>query len=70
MVSDVADDQGVEGAVVAAGEAALVEDVSDLGVGVVIEELVDLGDGRWWGLAEFPGGFGQREREGVVLSAG
>jgi hypothetical protein len=70
LVADVADDQGVEGAPVAAGEAALVEDVGDLAVCVVIKQLVDLGDGGGWGLAEFPGGFGQWQREGVVLSAG
>ena len=53
----------------AAGEAAVVEDVGDLAVGVVIEQTVDLGDGAGWGLPEFPGGPGQREREGVVLPA-
>jgi hypothetical protein len=36
VVPDVAHDQGVEAVAVAAGEAALVEDVGDLAVGVVI----------------------------------
>lgn len=69
MVADVADDQGVEGAAVAAGEAALVEDVGDLAVRVVVQKPVDLGDGVGWGLAEFPGVFGHREHEAVVGAA-
>ena len=45
VVADVADDEPVEGAAFAAGQAAVVEDAGDLGVGVVVEELVDGGDG-------------------------
>ena len=37
LVADVADDEPVEGAAFAAGQAAGVEDAGDLGVGVVVE---------------------------------
>jgi hypothetical protein len=37
VVADVADDERVEGAAFAAGQAALVEDGGDFGVGVVVE---------------------------------
>jgi hypothetical protein len=37
VVADVADGEPVEGAAFAAGQAAVVEDAGDLGVGVVIE---------------------------------
>ena len=37
LVADVADDEPVEGAAFAAGQAAVVEDGGDLGVRVVIE---------------------------------
>src|SRR5262249_11536963 len=37
LVADVADDEAVEGAAFAAGQAAVVEDAGDLVVGVVIE---------------------------------
>ena len=37
VVADVADDERVEGAAFAAGQAAVVEDAGDLGVGVVVE---------------------------------
>jgi hypothetical protein len=37
LVADVADDEPVEGAAFAAGQAAGVEDAGDLAVGVVIE---------------------------------
>jgi hypothetical protein len=37
VVADVADGEPVEGAAFAAGQAAVVEDDGDLGVGVVIE---------------------------------
>jgi hypothetical protein len=37
LVADVADDEAVEGAAFAAGQAVVVEDAGDLGVGVVIE---------------------------------
>ena len=37
LLADVADDEAVEGAAFAAGQAAVVEDAGDLGVGVVIE---------------------------------
>jgi hypothetical protein len=41
----------VERAAFAAGEAAAVEDVGDLGVGVVVEQFVDGGDDLGWGFA-------------------
>jgi hypothetical protein len=56
LVADVADDEPVEGASFAAGQAAVVEDDGDLGVGVVIEELVDGSDGGGGGFAELGGG--------------
>jgi hypothetical protein len=37
VVADVADDERVERAAFAAGQAAVVEDAGDLGVGVVVE---------------------------------
>jgi len=37
VVADVADDERVEWAAFAAGQAAVVEDAGDLGVGVVVE---------------------------------
>ena len=52
VVADVADDEPVEGAAFAAGQAAVVEDAGDLGVGVVVEQLVDGGDGGGGGLAD------------------
>lgn len=58
FVADVADDEAVEGAAFAAGQAAVVEDAGDLGVGVVVGELSSMelnrftvGCGRPW-LAE------------------
>ena len=44
VADDAGDDQFVERAALAAGEAAVVEDVGDLGVGVVAEQVVDGGD--------------------------
>jgi len=41
----------VEWAALAAGETAVVEDVGDLGVGVVVEQVVDGGDDLGWGFA-------------------
>ena len=65
LVADVADDQGVEGAAFAAGVAAGVEDGGDLGVGVVVQQLVDRFDDVRCGLAQFPGGFGDRQVQRV-----
>jgi hypothetical protein len=59
-----------ERAAFAAGEAAVVEDVGDLGVGVVVEEVVDGGDDLGWGFAEQPGWFAGGQGQGVVLAAG
>jgi hypothetical protein len=59
----------VERASLAAGEAALVEDVGDLGVAVVVEEVVDGGDDLGWGLPEFSGCAWQWEGQLVVLAA-
>src|ERR1035438_4911838 len=70
VVADVADDERVEGAAFAAGQAALVEDGGDVGVGVVVEELVDGGDDLGRGLPDGPAGPGGGEGEGVVLAAG
>lgn len=68
--ADPGDEFGVEGLAGAAGVAAGVEDVGDLGGGVVVEEVVDLGDDVGGGLALLPGGFGDRQGQGVVLAAG
>jgi threonine dehydrogenase-like Zn-dependent dehydrogenase len=46
------------------------EDAGDLGAGVVIQQLVDLGDGAGFGLPDLPGWFGHWQRNGVVLAAG
>jgi hypothetical protein len=59
----------VEGASLAAGEAALVEDVGDLGVAVVLEEVIDGGDDFGWGLSEFPGCAWQGDAQLMVLPA-
>jgi hypothetical protein len=70
LVADVADDQLVKAAALAAGDAAFVQDCGDLPVGVVVEELVDQGDGVGVGLP----GLAARERpgqlEGVALATG
>ena len=68
LVADVADDEPVEGAAFAAGQAAVVEDAGDLGVGVVVEELVDGGDGLGGGFAELGGGGRDRHGEGAGLA--
>ena len=47
----------MERAALAAGEAAVVEDIGDLGVGVLVEQVVDGGDDLGWGLAQQPGWF-------------
>src|SRR5207344_1276393 len=70
VVADVADDERVEGAAFAAGQAAVVEDAGDLGVGVVVEELVDGGDGGGGGLAELGGGWRDGQGEGAGLAGG
>ena len=70
VVADVADDERVERAAFAAGQAAGVEDAGDLGVGVVIEELVDGGDCLGGGFAHLGCGRRDRHGQGVVLSAG
>jgi hypothetical protein len=69
FVADVTDDQGVEGAAFTAAVAAGVEDGSDLGMGVVVQQLVDCFDDVRCGLAQFPGGFGDRQGQAVVLPA-
>jgi hypothetical protein len=68
--ADAHDHQAVEGASLAADHAAGVEDVGDLGVGVVVEQFIDRRDDLRGGLAELPGRLGHREAQGVVLSAG
>jgi len=70
VVADVADDEPVEGAAFAAGQAAVVEDGGDLGVGVAVEELVDGGDGFGGGLAELGGGGRDGQGEGAGLAGG
>ena len=70
VVADVADDERVERAAFAAGHAAGVEDAGDLGVGVVIEELVDGGDCLGGGFAHLGCGRRDRHGQGAVLSAG
>ena len=70
FVADVADDEAVEGVAFAAGQAAVVEDAGDLGVGVVIEELIDGGDGGGGGFAELRGVRRDGQGEGGVLACG
>ena len=70
FVADVADDEAVERAAFAAGQAAVVEDAGDLGVGVVIEELIDGGDDGGGGLAELRGVRRDGQGEGGVLACG
>ena len=60
----------MERAVLAAGEAAGVEDVGDLGEGVVLEQLVDGGDDLGWGFAQQPGWLERGQGQCVVLAAG
>jgi hypothetical protein len=55
VVADAHDHQVVEGAAFAAEHAAGVEDVSDLGVGVVVEQFIDGGGDLRGDLAERPG---------------
>ncbi len=54
----------------AVGQAAAAQDAGDLGAGVVVQQLVDLGDGGGGGLPDLPGRFGHRQGEGAVLAAG
>src|SRR6266702_1681316 len=61
---------GVEGPSFAVGQAAAAEDGGDLGAGVVVRQLVDLGDGAGLGLPDFPGRLGDWQGEGAVLAAG
>jgi hypothetical protein len=49
--------------------AAGVEDGGDLGVGVLVRQLVDPFDDVGCGLAQFPGGFGDWQGDGAVLPA-
>ncbi len=70
VVADAHDHQAVEGASLAADHAAGVEDVSDLGVGVVAGQFTGRRDDLRGGLAELPGRLRYREAQGVVLSAG
>jgi hypothetical protein len=69
VADDAGDDESVEGTALAAGEAAVVEDVGDLGVGVVVEQVVDGGHDLGCGLAQQPGWFERRQGQGVVLAA-
>ena len=46
------------------------EDGGDLGAGVVVQQLVDLGDGAGFGLPDLPGRVGDWQGEGAVLAAG
>src|ERR1019366_3263851 len=70
VVADVAHDERVEGAAFAAGQAAVVEDAGDLGVGVAVEELVDGGDGLGGRLAELGGGGRDGQGDGAGLAGG
>ena len=54
----------------AAEPALIVEDGGDFGVGVVVQEPVDLGDDLGECAALFPGALGDRQGQGVVLAAG
>jgi hypothetical protein len=51
VADDAGDDQRVERVAFTAGEAAVVEDVGDLGGGVVVEQVVDGGHDLGWGFA-------------------
>ena len=67
--ADLADEPGVQGLAGAADKAAAGQDGGGLGVGVVVEQLVD---GRYhlgWGLAELPGCQRDRQAQAVVLAA-
>ena len=70
VVADVADGEPVEGAAFAAGQAAVVEDAGDLGMGVAVESLIDGGDGLGGCGAHLGGGGRDRHGEGVVLAGG
>ena len=61
---------GVEGPSFAVGQAAAAEDGGDLSAGVVVQQLVDLGNGGCGGLPDFPGRLGDWQGEGAVLAAG
>ncbi|MEV6985605.1 hypothetical protein AB0M95_30695 [Sphaerisporangium sp. NPDC051017] len=67
---DAHDHDAAEGPAFAAGQPASVEDVSDLSVGVVVEQLVDRRDDLLVGLTLCPGGFRNGDGEGVILIAG
>ena len=54
----------------AAEPALIVEDGGDFGVGVVVQEPVDLGDDLGECAALFPGALGDRQGQGAVLAAG
>ncbi len=60
--------EAVERAAFAAGQAAVVEDAGDLGMGVVVEELADGGDGGGGGSAQLGGVRRDGQGEGGVLA--
>src|SRR6266702_3414936 len=61
---------GGELASFAVGQAAAAEDGGDLGAGVVVQQLVDLGDGAGLGLPDLPGRLGDGQGQGAGLAAG
>ena len=60
--ADLLDQQPGEREAAAGAESALVQDLDDLGVGVLVEQLIDQGDHYRVGLPGLPGG--QWERQG------
>jgi hypothetical protein len=64
-----ADDPGVEGLPGAGGDAGVVERGGDAGVGVVVEETVDLGEDVCRGASGVGGGEGQVEGQAGGLPA-
>ena len=69
LAADVHDDAGGERFVLAGAVTGDVERVGGLGVGVGVEEPVELGDGVGAGLAGLPGCGWDRDGEAVGLSA-
>src|SRR6202011_2944305 len=69
LAADVHDDAGGERFVLAGAVTGEVERVGGLGVGVGVQEPIELGDGVGAGLAGLPGCGWDRDDEAVGLSA-
>lgn len=68
MPSEAPDHGWVEGLPLAGGEAALIEPCSDLSLGMMIEEPVDLAHDIGTRLSELPRRGGERQWESVALA--